>query len=62
MSRYLHTRFSSVASGHSHVVGISSNNKLYCWGDTDYGSLGVIVDNDKYILKPQKIKKSKLID
>jgi alpha-tubulin suppressor-like RCC1 family protein len=62
LSRYLHTRFISVAPGHSHVVGISANNKLYCWGETEYGSLGVIIETDKYILKPQKIKKAKMID
>jgi alpha-tubulin suppressor-like RCC1 family protein len=33
-------RFLQVAAGHSHTCGITTANKVYCWGDNSEGQLG----------------------
>ena len=33
--------FRALAAGHRHTCGIGTDNYVYCWGDNEYGQLGV---------------------
>ena len=37
--------FRSLAAGNQHTCGIGTDNNVYCWGDNEYGQLGVGYNN-----------------
>ena len=39
------TTFRSLAAGDRHTCGIGTDNRVYCWGDNEYGQLGVGYNN-----------------
>jgi alpha-tubulin suppressor-like RCC1 family protein len=38
-------QFRSLAAGSRHTCGIATDNSVYCWGDNEYGQLGVGYNN-----------------
>jgi len=38
-------KFSALAAGNNHTCGIGFDNYIYCWGDNEYGQLGVGMNN-----------------
>ena len=38
-------KFSALAAGGNHTCGIGQDNYIYCWGDNEYGQLGVGMGN-----------------
>ena len=36
--------------------------RLFAWGDTQFGCLGQIIEEPKYILCPKKFNKKSIID
>jgi alpha-tubulin suppressor-like RCC1 family protein len=35
------TNITQIALGHTHTCGIDTNRELWCWGENDYGQLGI---------------------
>ena len=46
--------FEQVATGNSHTCAISEDQKLYCWGNNNYGQLG-IGDDTSYTTYPRRV-------
>jgi alpha-tubulin suppressor-like RCC1 family protein len=38
-------KFSALAAGNNHTCGVGTDNYIYCWGDNEYGQLGVGMGN-----------------
>jgi len=59
------TKVRKVASGAHHTLALTSDGKIYAWGDPESGKLGRILttrNKDKQALMIEKIKASDAVD